>query len=219
MASVVSAAVSASAEEAQRPAHLFREAIMDSKKTLKLVSLFVAATAAGHVLSTSAPADAARALVSASACYIETGYDGDYSFNHGIENLSGGLGSRSRKVYCPVPDTAANPRSSVSQLWIAGFDMNNETPNANIDWDGRVLAQICLTEDWWYGVSCSNWVEVTPNTWTGHFDTNIANFGTANDPVPLLKSPGVANWYPNLIVSLPRTGVYGASRFKGFTMY
>ena len=187
----------------------------------RALALFTAAGAVSAILAGAGTASAARALVPATGCSYETDFVGDYSVvgNIGIGNLSptsGGSG-RARNLYCPMPDSASNPRSSVTQLWVAGFDANND-PGVSGSLDGRVLAQMCGHDDWAGGAFCSNWVEVTSNTQSGiQYDTNIGVFTGSSDPLPMFKNASFANWYTNLVVALPRKGISGSSWLYGIT--
>ena len=194
---------------------------------VRCIAIFAAAAASGAVVARSTPAQAARALVPAAACYTESDFNGDYHFVNGAAIANSG--SRARKVFCPIPTTDTNPRnptgaiSGISQFWVSGIDGNNEPPSANLstggnmDPDGRVLAQICMRDDWAGGTVCSSFVEVTSNTESRLFDTNIALSTLSTDPVPVLKNTSLANWYPTLVVSIPRPGVAGWSALHGFT--
>ncbi len=200
-----------------------KHVIVRSSTLARAFALFTAAGAVSAILASAGTAAAARAVIPASACSYETDFITDYkiSSNIGIGNTSSGTGSRARNLYCPMPDSAGNPRSSVTQLWVAGYDANNDPPApANLPADGRVLAQVCGHDDWAGGFFCSSWAEATYNTQAGvQFDTNIGAGTAASDPLPMFKNPSYANWYTSLVVALPRSGIYGATWLYGFTTY
>ncbi|MDI1447445.1 hypothetical protein [Polyangium sp. 6x1] len=193
-------------------------------QVLKPIALFTAACAGSFIVAHATPAQASRAIVHASACTIETEYNADYKISaNGIANASSDpFGARARRVYCPVPDENGNSinqtGSTLDVLYVSGIDNNNDSPNyINLEQDSRVIAQTCVRSYSGAAAICSNWVELTSGTYTGAFDTNIAAFTGTNDPVPFLKSH--PDYYPVLLVNLPKSGIYGWSSLSGFSTF
>jgi hypothetical protein len=200
---------------------LAKHFVVRNSTLARALALFTAAGAVSAILASAGTAAAARALVPATACSYETDFVTDYKVvgNIGIGNQSGGTGPRARNLYCPMPDSASNPRSTVTQLWVSGYDANNDPPApTNLPVDGRVLAQVCGHDDWAGGFFCSSWAEATTFTQSGiQYDTNIGALTASTDPLPMFKNPAYANWYTNLVVALPRPGIYGATWLYGFS--
>ncbi|MDC0746746.1 hypothetical protein [Polyangium mundeleinium] len=198
-------------------------------RVLQPIALFTAACAASFVVAHATPAQASRAIVHATACMIETDYMGDYKISaSGIANASGSSGvdpgARARRVFCPLPDETYNsinqtvPESRTDVLYVSGVDSNNSVPNhTNYEQDGRAIAQTCVRSYGGAPALCSYWVELTSGTYTGAFDTNIAAWTGANDPVPFVKA--YPDYYPVLVVNLPKSGIYGWSSLSGFSTF
>lgn len=192
-------------------------------RVLGPIALFTAACAGSFIVAHATPAQASRAIVHASACLIETDYVGDYKISaNGIANASGDPGGRARRVYCPLPDETGNAinqtDSKIDALYVSGIDSNNASPNySNLEQDSRALAQTCVRSYSGAPAICSNWVELTSGTYTGAFDTNIAAFTGASDPVPFVKA--YPDHYSVLVVNLPKNGIYGWSSLSGFSTF
>lgn len=190
------------------------------KSTLvKSASLFVAAAAAGFILSDAVPAKAAKALVPASACWVDTDYMGDYTFDRGIVNNSGGIGARPRRVVCPIPDNATNPRSGITSMLFDGFDGDNN-PQTSTDISHTVLAHVCLQK--FSGdprdatsIQCSADAQGLGGTSTGPFDASVTG-----DAITLLHNESdFVDAYANLFVQITSNGTVGKSQFYGFTTF
>lgn len=155
-------------------------------------------------------------IYSSFGCFIETDYDGDYRPSKGIQNVGGDIfGGRSRSIRCPVVDDlgGASNRMTISQVFIDGFDANN---NPDI-FAGNNTGRVCRVAFNGAGMTCSSPTPLIPNlsdtTFTGPFDVLL----DADDMAVLRGGSSVD--YAFIQIDIPRTGVLGASEIFGYQTF
>ncbi len=174
------------------------------KHSHKLVALTLVSAVAAF--ATFAAPSAEADTLAGIACNIEPqDYPGDYLVNaSGIANASWGPLGRARALHCPVPTSFRSFSGSVTtpSIFVDVFDGNN-------DLDGQVTARICMRP---FGTTnppiCAAPVQITTGTVTG------ATFGSLDSAnLTLLRSN--SSMYADMIVTLPKQGVLGASQLFG----
>lgn len=168
------------------------------------------AAAALSLITAASSAEAGSRRYSATACTFETDYAGDYVFVQGVGNASAGLGSRSRVLHCPILDRD-DEKATLGGIGINGADGNNETS------DGNVAVRACESQ-WFGGVSCSAWRDVS----NGSAVPSATYTGLVNEWLPaslvsVIRNTAATGGYAELLIKLPRQGVFGVSQVFGYS--
>lgn len=186
---------------------------MASNKSLAIKVLAACVVALGFAAPQVA---SASRIYSSFGCFIETDYDGDYRPSKGIQNVGGDIFSgRARAIRCPVIDDmgGASNRTTISQVFIDGFDANNHTDI----FFGNNVAKVCRVAFFGTAMTCSSPTPLIPNltdtTFTGPFDVALDG-----DDMTVLHG-GNALDYAFIQIDIPRTGPLGASEIYGYQTF
>lgn len=163
-----------------------------------------ALAAVAVLLSTAGVTQATTAVhrYPASACLFDTDNIGDYVVSAGgtIGNSSSGLGARQRWLHCPLPDA-----NTITDIAVDGYDANNDPSS------GVPTARICQSYNLGTYVVCTAWNPLLGGTGTGAYSTWLPH--SLSDG---LRDSSRIDWYAELLISLPQTGIYGQSLLYGF---
>lgn len=178
---------------------------------MKISSLLAGASLLAGIVGFSPLAQAGSFRYPASVCTMESDVITDYVFKQGIANISAGLiGARPRVLHCPILQEDGD-FSAINNIGFNGWDRNNETT------DGNLQVRFCHSL-WYGGLSCTGWVDLNNSSSSATFTGNVAS-SLPPSVISQIKNTVAAGSYPELLIKLPRHGVYGDSELYGYRVY